>query len=895
MKLDESYKLDSKELEIKPLSVTLEKMLYALNVLGADLRISYAEQLELLRQFFIEKQRTDWLIEQVHKYKFSSEKDPSIRRKKLNTSLKILAAASPMDLVCALYLYKTFSLSKAKEYYHKNDIELENGMVYDLFSDMAFSSESEILIIYPTPFFVRKWVADRRFSSRKVVMVMHSSAEKELIIFNYEEGSYSTKRIDNIRFLDDETGYELSDLFTEKSLVLFFARYDILMRQNKKWMDYFPENRDYEGLIMLANYESAHALLPLPGSADEEKIKMDDIILIPQGIWNSASPRRKMLMTLHSGTDNSADADELIDIYSYTLKTEKNVQQLEHMNEVPVTIAQKEMSMLDVSIRKIYNDALLNLKRQAPVRTRKKSSTYEFTPDILIHYSVSGGSGESMPRIEAYVYQSDDDSDRMIKESRKHTTKIPPDEITEWLENCYPFSIVAPRKSEQKSYTDIRSIIIENYMNTLSAPHNITVKTFWYIYPNLQDVCLPEDYALLNEMMKTDIGCVRMADISTEVFENLLENVYPEDSKELLLRKIRILADVVDEAVRTGYLSGNPLRESLEDLKKMDRLFYQVRDALVKKHLTMNENWQCYSQIISKIEEGQYEYFGVLLKLLTGLGSNVLCALRWRDVRYIKDYAIQQIFVTKQLTNDGKTVKGFTGMDEYMCFPCTDEVSRALQFLNKQLIGSVSDRTSLSDKPIIGTMEILLGKDEKHPFYPPKNLEAISKEILMRIGVPEHIIAVPDNDNGTKETNLNHYSGDLFRENFRYWSLSYSKLSEDEVSYLLGNKRKTTFGRYYCDYLNDASQFVLRTKLQRLSAMITVQPANNQNAREINKMGTAPMHLKFSSINHNYPLHVTAQLDIQGIEGNSTVDVACTYGCTAELIKTDTDQGVENK
>ena len=38
------------------------------------------------------------------------------------------------------------------------------------------------------------------------------------------------------------------------------------------------------------------------------------------------------------------------------------------------------------------------------------------------------------------------------------------------------------------------------------------------------------------------------------------------------------------------------------------------------------------------------------------------------------------------------------------------------------------------------------------------------------------------------------------------------------MRYLLGNTPVTTFGRYYCDFLNDAVQFILYRKMMRLEA-----------------------------------------------------------------------------
>ena len=192
------------------------------------------------------------------------------RKKKLYDALKILLKASPLDIISALYLYKTFEFSST-EYHRENDIELENGMVYNLFADMVLESNSQIFILYPSPFFIKKWVDDHRFSNKETVIVLHSNAEKELIKFHYEEGSYSPNKIDNIKFFDDESSYNLQDLYTNNSLILLFHRHRIFQNQNKKWTDYLPTNTKFEVFAMLAGRESDESVLPYPQTGTDKK------------------------------------------------------------------------------------------------------------------------------------------------------------------------------------------------------------------------------------------------------------------------------------------------------------------------------------------------------------------------------------------------------------------------------------------------------------------------------------------------------------------------------------------------------------------------------------------------------------------------------------------------
>jgi hypothetical protein len=89
-----------------------------------------------------------------------------------------------------------------------------------------------------------------------------------------------------------------------------------------------------------------------------------------------------------------------------------------------------------------------------------------------------------------------------------------------------------------------------------------------------------------------------------------------------------------------------------------------------------------------------------------------------------------------------------------------------------------------------------------------------------KIGIDDIVVKVPDSDKGTKETNLSVYQGDIFRISFQAWAQSCSKLTGDEVNYLLGNNPTTTFGQHYCDFANNSSQLVMHTKLRRMDCII---------------------------------------------------------------------------
>ena len=68
----------------------------------------------------------------------------------------------------------------------------------------------------------------------------------------------------------------------------------------------------------------------------------------------------------------------------------------------------------------------------------------------------------------------------------------------------------------------------------------------------------------------------------------------------------------------------------------------------------------------------------------------------------------------------------------------------------------------------------------------------VNELIKTKLGIKEDLVSIPTEDNGTKDTDLSLYSGNLLRENFRFHAETKCSLTEDELCYLLGNDRATT-------------------------------------------------------------------------------------------------------
>ena len=164
--------------------------------------------------------------------------------------------------------------------------------------------------------------------------------------------------------------------------------------------------------------------------------------------------------------------------------------------------------------------------------------------------------------------------------------------------------------------------------------------------------------------------------------------------------------------------------------------------------------------------------------------------------------------------------------------------------------------------------------------FPPVKLDQLCRKALKTVALPDHIIPVPDNMKGSKETNLSKYYGDFFRMNFSYWLRTTAQFNTDELQYVLGNQAQTTFGHYYCDFLADSSQLILLKKLQRWEAVLVQRSAAQTRARRICAAGQAETEL---SLPGKFPLwahiHIASYRDQEEIH----VNIESQYGCKTHI------------
>ncbi|WP_458407291.1 hypothetical protein [Anaerotignum sp.] len=892
------HPLDPDELKIRLMKSERKKLASAMDILANQLELPREEQVDIMCRFYVENEQPHELIKHCSTYNFTKNKDINERKKLLHKALLNLAVVSPLDTLCAISVHKKSGANHLSETpFIPNDITLENGLIYTLFTSHSLFNpleEKEVLIFFPTPFFIRKWLSDPVAKQQKTTFIMNNPRIKDLIVYHYTKGTYTASPGKNITFLDYEQWQKrMETIQLSNANILLFAS-GMSLHSQSQWFNFLKQSSytSVDVCALISSYEFEQALSPFSAELDDPHVHISTVVTIPQGINNSTSPRRKIF--LRCSFNNEPLYTSNTKIQAFTLNTDLKTQALSKMLDAPVEVKQHDLVGLYDSVRKLYQKELM--ERKATGRKKVSAFPYEFTPDITIWCSKTyPQNNKSRPRLEAYICTPAApkraetgflDRGKTIPKTKKHTTKVSEDNILNWLEYEYPFSVMQARYSTKelsninadtydlKPSLSIREEIIEHYGPYLSGK-NIALKTLWYLHPDMEHLYSAKDYKIFEEIACSEIGFVDVEDITPEFCEFLFPIYFPEDSREDLLHKLTILSVALDKAISSAYCEKNLLRPIVQDIRVRNKLFAQVRNALTKKHFTQTELLRAYEVIEDKFNEGQLEYLGVMIRLLTGLESNIVCALKWKDIIKVPEYSFNKIVVTRQVTNDGKDVKGFDSLEDYLCFPCSLLLQQFLDAQFSVVKQTLPDWVNFGDLPVVTTQETLRNNKGRYSAFSPFNLERMSREVISLVGIPDHIIEIPDKEKGTKETNLNHYGGDFFRENFRYWALNKAKLTIDEVLYLIGNKPETTFGIFYCDYLNDASQLLMFVKLLRLDTLFAHRKGFCASSGEFHTQSHF-QHKFLSSLPE--PLQLRIRLILPQECNHASIEATCQYG-----------------
>lgn len=684
-----------------------------------------------------------------------------------------------------------------------NDSKIENDFVFSKFIG-RLSKEDCVAVINPSPDFLCQYPEEFMESTTFVVpydpMVWVLEQQFPSADFvSFEDFCHSSSGVFPMRDIPTEVGIY--------SKILLFSR-----QLSKQQLDHLVWSAD-RGIKEDGTFFAVVPSECITGTEVRQALdlvfSLKKIDLLPQKAFNS-TPKKKIFV---EATPKFCGSEIQVTDYEFFRGTDDKIY-LKKVFETPIAISARKLST-PKSIYTVYREQIAG--KTGEERIRKHPHSFSFTPEVFFWYTVTSSPKTFGPKVEAYTCYLPTETQkkrrlflRGNKVKKAYASVSRKVDIDEWCENILPF--------DPRIHKGVVDAFKKSEGQALLTSGNISLKTIWYLQLKPEELQSSPQKEAEVALFSSIIG--RMELNSEEFsFESEMEIFCENKSVEETAMYWNILHKTIEYAVKNGYIKTNPTDEFVRAFReKRDTATAEVRAALMKKTFRFDEEQRLLSYLFDTISE-KPEYLSVLIRFFTGLEPNIVSALTWGDIHQVANTDMYQLWIYQQCKNNGETPIPLEFSEDYRRIPIAPTLYRKLQIRLKD----IQSKTGLSPKAlnsiqIIATdAQIKDGKQEKR--ITPRKINSLSKDAVNAIGIPDIVVDLPDEENGTKETNLASYRGDIFRSNFRYRASFQCGFTESETRYILGLQQTSPFGKNYCDYLNSFSQLSLYQKLCRWDLM----------------------------------------------------------------------------
>lgn len=180
--------------------------------------------------------------------------------------------------------------------------------------------------------------------------------------------------------------------------------------------------------------------------------------------------------------------------------------------------------------------------------------------------------------------------------------------------------------------------------------------------------------------------------------------------------------------------------------------------------------------------------------MFTPMGETEVCALCGENIDYIKSIDLFQFKTTHTSDYFSTERTELLCLDEQRVIP----VSRILR--NELMLDS---KPFDSRKPIVCDSDGLA--------VTPKQLRMYISEKIKQVKIQKLVIDLP----GKGLVDLNDYRGNWLRSNLDYALRNHSKISPEDLNYVMGRKFSTTDAGHYRDYRCSLRQIAISTSINR--------------------------------------------------------------------------------
>lgn len=711
---------------------------------------------------------------------------------------------------------RLLSLNLLCAFYSKYGYEylIENHFMYYEFTSLYSNIEESrfnncAVLIDPSPLFLKKWLRDEALTSLNLVCAFSDETIKSFFE-HYAESS----RIQNLKVASVMNLETLADEFSDMDCKAFMFGNHILdaglkALALKETLQSFKLND-----LMYYDYDSnVEGNLSLNSSIKGANLGCAELHLFSSGLASVKNNKRTMLLVC-----NANSSEKRMNIIHYTKETGGEYQSVSP-KKYSIKINSDDLFVSTQKVRGLFEKKFKEAYKN-PKDNRNAALKLKFSEEIYFYYTHSWDEKNNSFRVDAYAVEpkflkdgsKDTDSKVKIATTLKRSRQSTEEEIIEWLDNEYPYSIFKSKGNQIDIQNELSAIYKNAYKNK-----PLTLKTFVYIYSEMVDMLGARQMEVLKQLCSTELGSFEIDNLYSELINDVIQKQFETRSWHLVKGS---LSHAIDHAIDTNHATVNNIAdEVLLESGQKDRAYTQGREHLTIKFLISKEILGIYKKITSDLSNSLN--LGAYIKLLTGLESNIVCALQWGDFVALEDYNSNekkyQLIVRRQVCNDGSKYSGFTRREMYRKIPCCDELASVLLARKRQILRR-NGRNDLND---INELSIIEGIDELVTncvtrCIAPRELTKYCNGFVKNYRKDYDLTTnIPDSKKGTIETDFMNYGGDIFRSNYEHYCIHKANFDKGELDYLLGRLPETSFARNYCDYGNDASQSILQIKQNR--------------------------------------------------------------------------------
>lgn len=282
-----------------------------------------------------------------------------------------------------------------------------------------------------------------------------------------------------------------------------------------------------------------------------------------------------------------------------------------------------------------------------------------------------------------------------------------------------------------------------------------------------------------------------------------------ETSPQKYVYYLKLTVNLLNAAVQRKFIKFNPLAETLQEHNRKIKLLQSVKRALQGKTLSIEQE-RLLLQYIEELLDAEDEdgrAIGLALRLLAGLRTVEVCALKIGDIKRKNDPTIHYILVSKRVGevkgNGVPSVTLYTEVRRFRRVPISGTLYRLLK-----------KRLAYLKKIGCGDDDYLVTNATQNTPCLPKMLNDFTRDALKNVAqLKENIFVLHGEDGEDYEDDYAKYQGDFFVSNFKNRVQATCGFCEGEMRAVLGLKPKEVLFSHYVDFSNPTTLEHLRLKM----------------------------------------------------------------------------------